>query len=201
MRRVLLPAALALVLAGCATLRPRPLLDPEAQTALLQQLDEFSLRGRTGIRAVIDGETRGGNLTLSWKQQQEEAVVRLSGGIGTGSLTINWRPGALRIAGGRDQVYENEDAEQILRDEIGFVPPFESLRYWILGLEAPGEAPSRREESENGRLSELVQQQWRIRYGKWARVRAGASSVEMHRSITVTRDDLRLRVEISRWDL
>jgi outer membrane lipoprotein LolB len=201
MHPVLLPAVLALVLAGCATLRPRPLLAPAAQTALLQQLDKFSLRGRSGIRAVIDGETKGGNLTLSWKQQQEEAEVRLSGGIGTGSLTIRWRPGALRIEGGRDQVYENEEAEQILRDEIGFVPPFESLRYWILGLEAPGEAPSRREAAENGRLSELVQQQWRIRYGKWARVRAGASSVEMHRSITVTRDDLRLRVEISRWDL
>jgi outer membrane lipoprotein LolB len=190
--------AVALVLVGCATTRaPRTLLPPEAQEAALRDLDRFSIRGRANIRA---GEEGFNVPSLEWKQDDDAVSVKLSGSIG-GRLTISWRPGSLRLESSRGQRFEGAEAEQVLLDELGFVPPFDALRYWVLGLEAPGEAATQRKTGESGRLDELTQQQWRIQYQKWMSVSSPAGGVEVPKQLTVTRDDLRLKVLARRWKL
>jgi outer membrane lipoprotein LolB len=190
--------AVALVLVGCATTRePRTVLPPEAQEVALRELDGFSLRGRTSVKAGDDGF----NASLDWKQDDDAAAVKLSGPVGAGRLTISWQPGSLRLESSRGQQFEGAEAEQVLLDELGFVPPFDALRYWVLGLEAPGEAPTQRKLAESGRLGELTQQQWRIRYDKWMSVSSPSGGVQVPKTLTVTRDDLRLRVLVKRWKL
>jgi outer membrane lipoprotein LolB len=190
--------AAALLLAGCATMRaPRTMLAPEAQEAALRELDTFFLKGRANIRAGDESTTA----SLDWRQDAEAATFRLWGPIGAGRLTIDWRPGRLRLSTSRGQVFEGADAERVLLDELGFVPPFDALRYWVLGLEAPGDAATERNVAESGRIGELAQQQWRIRYNRWVDVSAEAGGVQLPRLLTVTRDDLRLRVVVERWKL
>lgn len=195
---------LAALLGGCASLRttgtPLPL---EAQRQLLRELPGFSLRGRTKI-IVTDpatGEKNGPpNPSLTWKQQGEKASFKLSGTFGVGQLTVTWQPGALRLETG-DQVYLDADAEQVLVNEIGFVPPFEALRYWMLGLDAPGESPTQRELADDGRIATMVQQQWHLRYRSWRSARARGGNVELPRRLDVTRDNLSLTVLVDRWSL
>lgn len=195
---------LALLLGGCASLRGagEP-LSPEAQQQLLRELPGFSLRGRTKI-IVTDpatGEKNGPpNPSLAWKQQGEKASFRLSGQFGVGQLTVTWQPGSLRLETG-EQVYVDADAEQVLVNEIGFVPPFEALRYWILGLDAPGEPPTQRELAADGRIAAMAQQQWHLRYRSWRTVRARGGTVELPRRLDVTRDNLSLTVLVDRWSL
>jgi outer membrane lipoprotein LolB len=189
--------ALVLALAGCASTRaPRTLLPPEAQEAALRELDGFSIRGRAQIK---DGD-EAFQATLDWKQEAEAIAVKLSGSIG-GRLTVAWQPGSLRIETSRGQQFAGAEAEQVLLDELGFVPPFDALRYWVLGLEAPGEAATERTPGEAGRLGELTQQQWRIRYRSWMNVAADAGGVQLPKLLTVSRDDLRLTVSVRRWKL
>jgi outer membrane lipoprotein LolB len=190
--------AIALVLVGCATTRePRTMLPPEAQEAALRGLDGFSIKGSTSVRAGEDGF----NASLDWEQHDEAALVKLSGPVGAGRLTISWQPGSVRLESSRGQQFEGAEAEQVLLDELGFVPPFDALRYWVLGLEAPGEAATQRELDESGRLGELTQQQWRISYDKWMSVSSPAGGVQVPKRLTVTRDDLRLKVLVRRWKL
>jgi outer membrane lipoprotein LolB len=205
--RALLPAValLPLLLGACAGMRTaaQP-LPPEAQETLLRELPRFSLRGKTGIVTTdpATGEKSGPpGASLNWEQEPEEATFKLSGPFGAGNLTVTWRPDGLRLAAGRDEVFVGEEAEQVLINEIGFVPPFESLRYWILGLEAPGESPTQRKVAESGRVSEMTQQQWRIRYTDWRKVRARGGTVELPRKLAVTRDNLSLKLTIYRWKL
>jgi outer membrane lipoprotein LolB len=186
-----------LVLAGCASTRaPRTLLPPEAQEAALRELDGFAIRGSTSVKAGDEGF----NASLEWKQDSDAALVKIYGPVG-GRLTISWQPGSLQLESSRGQKLEGAEAEQLLRDELGFVPPFASLRYWVLGLEAPGEPPSGRQIADSGRLEELTQQHWRIRYNKWMNVASQAGGVQVPRILTVTRDDLRLKVAVRRWKL
>lgn len=194
----------ALVLGGCASLRgtgePLPL---EAQQQLLRELPGFSLRGRTKIIVTdpVTGEKSGPpNPYLTWKQQGEKASFRLSGQFGVGQLTVTWQPGALRLEAG-DQVFVDADAEQVLVNEIGFVPPFEALRYWILGLDAPGEPPTQRRLGDDGRIAAMEQQQWQLRYRSWRNARARGGTVELPRRLDVTRDNLSLTVLVDRWSL
>jgi outer membrane lipoprotein LolB len=201
MRRVLPAAVLlaaALLTAGCVSSPSRrPLLTPQAQEALLREAAGFSLRGRTAVKAGTESVTA----SLQWRQRSLESRVRLSGPLGAGTMIVTWNPGTLRIATSRGQQFEGAEAEDLLLRELGYVPPFAALRYWVLGLEAPGEAATERSVAESGRVGEIVQQQWRIRYTEWRRVRAGVSSVQLPRKLIATRDDLRLSVVVDKWTL
>lgn len=194
------PAALvfiALLLAACATTRaPRTVLPVAAQEDLLRQLPHFVAEGRVAVKAADKGPIA----SLHWDQRGEGARVRLSGPFGSGSLTVDFSPSSLRLTSGGD-VFEGAEAEALLVREIGLVPPFESMRHWLLGMEAPGEPATQRTPSPDGRIGELAQQDWHIRYQEWMNVAADGGGVQLPRLLHITRDDLRLRVIIRRWTL
>jgi outer membrane lipoprotein LolB len=183
---------------GCATMRSsRPLLPPDAQEAALRDLRDFSLRGRTGVKAGDEGF----NASLAWAQRDQQTEVKLTGPFGAGGLTVTWSKDALRLASARGEVFEGGDAERVMIEQLGFVPPFEALRYWVLGLEAPGEPPTARTTGDNGRLGTLVQQQWNIRYRDWTEAATGTGAVAVPQRFIVTRDDVRLTVVVQKWQL
>lgn len=185
-----------LILSACAGMRSPPLLAPEAQEVLLRDLSAFTLSGNATVISTHDSIRAG----LKWTQDAGESRVRLSGTF-AGSVTVTWQPGAVRLESSKGQRLQGAEAEQALVDELGFIPPFEALRYWVLGLEAPGEPAIERTTSDSGRIEELKQQQWRIRYKEWRNVRVRGGAVAVPRQMTVSRDDLRLTVIVRKWEL
>ncbi len=195
LRSPLLPGAVLLVLlSACATTRePKTVLPVAAQEQLLRALPGFELEGR----AAFDT----GNASIDWEQVGEQGSVRLSGTLGLGSLRVSWSPARLTLTDSRGQVFEDAQAEAVMREQIGFVPPFASLRHWMLGLEAPAEPATARVEPGTGRTGGFTQQQWTIRYDRWMNVAARGGGVELPRRVTITRDELRLRVFVDQWQL
>jgi outer membrane lipoprotein LolB len=190
--------AILLLMAGCVTPpAPRTLLSPEAQTRLLQMLPGFTLQGRAAVTAAGEGF----NATLFWRQQGTDTALKLGGPIGAGSLTLQFEPGTLRLTTSRGEVLDGTAAEDALVGQLGFLPPFEALRYWVLGLPAPGEAPASVVEAAPGRIAELTQQQWLIRYERWMQVATREGMAQLPQRLTATRADLRLRVVVDRWRL
>lgn len=189
--------ATALLAAGCATLPPagEPLPAAEQQQHL-QQLDAFTLTGRAAVSA--NGE--GFNASLTWTQSGGESRVRLSGPVG-GSLTLTWRPGYLQVVSSRGETLRDAEAEAVIVQQLGFMPPFEALRYWVLGIAAPGEAPTARVEAENGRLATLDQQGWQMKFERWYAIGSRAGTLLLPQRLTATRDGVRLRVVMDRWKL
>lgn len=192
-------AVLAAVwLAGCATTQlSRVPLAPEAELALLMRLEDFSLNGRTFVAA---GE-KPVNASMSWRQRGPEARIRLSGPVGVGSVTLTHGPGVLRVEGSRGEDLEGADALAVVERELGFLPPFESLRWWVLGLPAPDSPPDSRTDDPQGRPLELVQGQWKIRYSRWMQVGTRQGAVQLPKLVIATRDDLQLRLVVDRWKL
>jgi outer membrane lipoprotein LolB len=181
------------LLAGCANLRaPRTLLPAQAQERLLSSLPGFSVQGRALVRREL--------ASLDWQQRGEAARVRLAGPFGAGGITVDFSPAHLVIRL-RGETWEDAAAEAVLLEELGFVPPFDAMRYWVLGLSAPGEPPSARSESAEGRLDSLVQRGWQIRYEQWQAVAVNGGGVLLPRRVSLTRGELRLRVVVDRWKL
>lgn len=187
-----------LLLGACATQRlPDTVLPPAEQAQLLRQLQDFRLEGRIGGRA---GDESIGPASLDWRQRGEAGSLRMAGVFGLGSMRVEWQADALRITAGRNEVYEGAEAEALLQQQLGFVPPFDSLRYWVLGLHAPGDEPAG-EADAGGRLSEFTQHDWQVSIDRWMKVRAGSSGVELPQRVTLTRGELRVRVFVERWKL
>lgn len=138
--------------------------------------------------------------SLDWQQRRDAARVRLAGPFGAGAITVEFSPGGLSIQA-RGETVQDAQAEAVLLQELGFVPPFDALRYWVLGLPAPGEPPVSQASSGEGRLDSLEQRGWSIRYDQWQAVAARGGGVQLPRRVTITREDLRLRVVVDRWTL
>jgi outer membrane lipoprotein LolB len=181
-------------LAGCAA-EPatRPPLDPLQQRDYLQGLEVFSFTGRVRVTS----STQDSSATISWEQQRNEASIRLTTQLRVGGIRIRFSPERLQIETSDGVKHRDGAAEQLLARELGFVPPFGSLRHWVLGLPSPGSPEGRDVESGNPR--QMEEQGWQITYEQDMEVPTAAGVVQLPRILVATRDGMRLRLVIDRW--
>jgi outer membrane lipoprotein LolB len=185
--------AVSLLLAGCATTTVAPpQLSADQQRNLLQGLAGFSFTGRVAIAG------QDSTPSMEWRQQRDVAKVRLFGPMGVGGIQVEYSPERLRLETGGGGKLRDGEAEQLLIRELGFVPPFDSLRYWVLGVPAPG-SPAGQSFDAEGRVQQMEQQDWLIRYDRHVQVISTAGAVQLPAKLVATRDGLRLTLVIDRW--
>ncbi len=197
-RRLPLAGCALLLVAGCVTTRVShvPLSGP-AQIQLLQNLPGFRLKGRAGVKAGEDGF----NASLSWRQRGTVADLKLSGPLGAGGVKVTYSPESLVVTNSHGERLQGSQAEEAVVRQLGFVPPFAALRYWVLGLAAPDAPITEQSTDPDGRITEMTQHDWHIRYNSWSVVATPAGELRVPRKVTVTRPDLRLIVVVDRWQL
>ena len=106
----------------------------------------------------------------------------------------------LRVETSRGQVLEGMQAQAAINDQLGFAPPLEALRYWLLGLQAPG-ADALEQRNPDGQLLWLTQLGWRVEYQEFGPQPIATGRIALPKRLSATREDLRLRVVIDRWRL
>lgn len=177
------------LLSGCANIPSRG-----AGTALpedLRDLAYWQARGRLGV----SGGEGGGSGTFAWEQRRDRADVQIRGPIGIGSVRLQMsgpeNAPRLRLETGDGKVFSAEDAWGELEARLGAPVPAGKLRYWMLGLPAPGE----HRWLEVGAAPVLEQDGWRIEY-QYAGEPAGA---RLPMRIRAASGSARVRIVIDRW--
>ncbi|MCL4790691.1 MAG: lipoprotein insertase outer membrane protein LolB [Gammaproteobacteria bacterium] len=185
------------LLAGCATQRPATPDHAEsaaARQAHLLGLAHWEARGRVAIKSA----DTGGQGSLQWQQTGSVARIRLSGPFGAGAYEINWMPGQITVLSrGAEAALEYvgpDAAERFLAEQVGWSFPVTSIRYWLLGLADPG-APAATQSDAWGRLLELQQAGWVVRYEDYAQ----SAATWLPRKLVIEREQLRLRFVIDKW--
>ncbi|WP_246038858.1 lipoprotein insertase outer membrane protein LolB [Peristeroidobacter soli] len=187
-------AAIFLLAAGCATTPTGP-APGTAIPADLKDLDRWQARGRLGV----SGPDNGGSGSFEWSQRGDVSNVDIRGPIGIGGVHLE-----MRGAGGNPNLVlqtsdglklESDAAWDELQNRLGTSVPAGNLRYWMLGIAAPGEHQWH-EENQNG-VTTLEQAGWRIDYQRFS-TEPGAR-VPMR--ITATSGDARVRIVVDRWQL
>jgi outer membrane lipoprotein LolB len=145
--------------------------------------------------AIAAGE-HGGSGAFTW--QQDAAVTRLSlrGPFGTGALEVTADGEAFTLADGSGQVLDAAQARSRLESRLGTALPVSNLRYWMLGVPAPGiEAQVVDSPGEPRRLIE--QTGWQIRYDEFM----DSQGVILPARLTATSGSVRLKVIVDAWSL
>jgi len=180
----------AALLAGCATAPQHPPV-----TVPLEQLDRWQAHGRIGV----SGPEGGGSGSFDWRQVNDAADVQIRGPVGIGSVRLQVRgePNApeLQLQTGDGATLESEQAWTELEARLGATLPAGNLRYWLLGLAAPGEHRWS-EPNANGEKS-LEQQGWRIDYQRFSDQFGAKVPVRLRASS----GEARVRIVIDRWRL
>ncbi len=189
-----LTACLLLLLAGCVPgqrdAEPRSWV---GRSEALAALDGWVLNGRIGVRLENDGFSG----SLVWRQTGEAIEANISGPLGAGALRIKGQPGDLVLETGDGQFYLPDDPEQALAVELGWGIPVDAMRFWVIGVPAPG-SPALRRFDDRDRLASLEQRGWRIDYERYMPV----DRWDMPKKVVMTNDaGATVRLVISRWSL
>lgn len=180
---------LASSLVGCASLvgvQTLPSVLPaswEARRETLQSWGRFESYGRVAI--ARDGEGFSGS--WRWAQRAQRSTLELQGPLGVGGLSLNFD----------SEGTVDEASRRALEQQLGFVLPVESLRYWMLGVPDPRERSEERMSSMASRLDSLQQNGWTVAFKNYAPVPGG--DYELPQRIEATRESLRVRLVIEGW--
>lgn len=187
MTRLAWAAVVALALAGCAA----PPRAPEGVTRPDPSvLNQWSASGRMAIAAGTDG----GSGSFDWVQDGTTSRLDLRGPLGAGAVRLVVTPGTFSLADGSGRVLDADAARADLQARLGAELPWEHLRFWLLGVPAPGvEATVLDQDAAPWRRIE--QAGWRLAYDSFDVV----GGLNLPRRLMAERGAVRVRVIVDTW--
>jgi outer membrane lipoprotein LolB len=188
-------AALGL-LAGCVTAPPAVIVGPGAdapwpeQRAALAKLDRYGLNGRVAVAA----NGQGFSASMRYAQLPGGSSLALDGPLGIGGIRVELEGQDIEVATSRGETLDGEAARAELERRLGFALPLAELRWWLLGIPAPGEA-SLDQDGGNGEIRAFTQSGWRVNIN----ARAPGLGFALPQRLTAERDGTRLKLLVERW--
>lgn len=193
-------------LAGCATTAPTrtaPSLPAETlaerQRARSEWLALYQTWSFSGRAAISRGD-KGGSGRIEWEQRDRD---RYSIALGAPVTRQSWRlSGDLRSGAGRIEGLDGGPrdgafAEELLIQTTGWRVPLQQLGNWVRGAPAAGVPVESVVYDAEGRIAELRQSGWTVRYLEWRPGPAGQPDLPAR--IEAEAGDARVRLAIEDW--
>lgn len=179
---------LPLLLASCAV--TPPLAQPAQRSAVAEQ-EPFALNGRISVKH--DGQRTFAN--MYWTHRGDTDDILLSGPLGqtVASLHRDARGVVLQT---KDGLYSAVDMGDLTEQVLGWRLPLAGLRYWVLALPDPASEASI-EHDVNGQVSVLQQDDWKIRYTRYAAQTVNGLPLRM----LLQRDGLEMQLLVDTWEI
>ena len=150
--------------ASCATLAPFQSSPPDAQQWQQHQqtmlsLSHWQLAGKLAMRNGHDG----GQADVFWQQSDDQTYeIKLVAPFGAGSSVLTARPGQVVLAMSSGKRIAGDNIDELLAEIPDWKFPVTGLRFWVLGIASPQSAPDHMRWNEQGELTWLEQDGWRI---------------------------------------
>jgi outer membrane lipoprotein LolB len=178
---------LVLILSGCTTAP----VEPEAHYSKiarehLYQLERWSFEGRL----ALTGKNDSWSASINWGHRPDDEKIKLSGPLGQGATVIQLTGDLVVIDRGDGRAQSSTQPEEFINQQLGMFVPVHSLRYWVVGLPEPTSAFV---ETATG----FRQAGWFIEYKQMQPV----DNQSMPRKITVTNEQVKLKLVIDQWVL
>jgi outer membrane lipoprotein LolB len=186
-----------LALASCRTV-PRGeevIIGPGAQApwaeqrAALERLDRYGLDGRVAVAA----NGQGFSASLRYAQLADRTQLSLDGPLGIGGLRVELDGEDLEIATSRGENLDGAEARAELERRLGFALPLQALRWWLLGIPAPGDAVV--DAADSGEIRAFTQDGWQVSIQS----RAAGLGFSLPQRLTAEREGVRLKMLVQRW--
>lgn len=172
-----------------------PVDDPQRSWAEHQEqlaaIDQWLALGKLGIQSAEESWTAG----LSWRQDRDDFTIRLTGPLGQGLMELRGTAQAVELRTSDDGIYRAATAEELMQTHAGWQVPLSGLRHWILGRPDPAAGIVDLQLDPGGRLAELRQLGWHIRYERYGEF----DGVALPTKLTLENARLRAKLAVRRW--
>jgi outer membrane lipoprotein LolB len=132
-------------------------------------------------------------MSLNWQQRQDRYSLNIIAPLGQGSMQLHGDAVQVTLLTDEGETVNSSDPDLLLYQQLGWKVPVSALRYWVLGLPAPGDSTQRLD--EYGRLSHLTQAGWEIAFLDY-QPQFGA---ELPRKVFIDNHLARVRLVIDNW--
>lgn len=190
MKRILLGALAAALLAGCSV---SPITPKAPLPESVNDLNEWHTEGRVGIRTADDAVS--GN--FNWDHSPEHYEINIYGPFGQGATRIEGIPGQSSTLSYDDKTITGDNAESMLYREFGWQFPVSQVQYWIRGLASPTTPASIDFQADGSTPSTIIQDGWTITYKEFTAI----EHLTLPQKIQVTKTPYRVNLIITDWDI
>jgi len=129
------PFLLLLALSGCAFNPTQNLksknLNPENQNQILLSLNHWSAEGAVNI--FIPNQAAQ-HINFIWTQSNQNSKIELYGPLGLDPVRITQTPSKIILETADHQIYQSNNAENLMDNLLGWSVPLDNMKYWLLGL-------------------------------------------------------------------
>ncbi len=191
----LLSLLLFLSLTACTTppTRPPAELPPEQSWQLRQKQLRILTHWQITGRLAVQSEDEAWQMNLEWQQRQEHYSLNITAPLGMGSMQMHGDATQVELITDDGESLSGGSPDLLLYHQLGWKVPVSALRYWVLGLPAPGEFQPTLD--EYGRLSHLQQSGWQIKFIDYQ----PQLGTELPRKVFIENHRARVRLVISTW--
>lgn len=189
---------IAVLLLSACTQAPKIDSGEKTQLWLEHQLTtsaihSWNIKGRVAVRNV----KQSGTITLFWNQFLANYELRFIAPLGQGTYILSGTPNGVMMKTPKDNIVEAENAEQLLREILGWDIHLNGLRYWIRGLPEPEVEYSALLLDDKGRLTNMDQSGFNIKVSRYAEV----DNVSLPEKLAIESENIRLKVIIQNWGI
>lgn len=190
-------AALGFLLGGCTLFAPQP-EEPSVSDAQMRASWQQHRQKLIQVRAfTVDGRAAnslGIRADLHWQQFRDGRYeARIAGPLGMGATEISGDQRRVQVRSAQG-VEVSDNPEAWMAERVGWTLPLRGLRWWALGLPAPG-VPAQIELDAQGQLSTLSQSGWTLSYLEYAEV----DGLSLPRRLEASNDEVRVKLLFDRW--
>ena len=187
MKKIFLFASV-LLLPACSMLSTTPEIayKPTSAQSELYELQHWGFDGRIAVVSKNDVA----QASINWEHSPEEDLIKLSGPLGQGAVTIQLNSTGVTIDRGGGDVKTSNNPEEFINQQVGLFVPVKSLRYWVVGVPEKSQPVSA---IENG----FEQAGWHNQY----KTMQAVNNHVLPRNMTVTNESVKLKLFIDQWTL
>jgi len=150
------------------------------------ELKQWSFSGRIAIVAAKESWTAN----IEWHHSKKADTLTLSGVLGQGRIVIIVTGNAVILDRGDGKIWQSDNINTFIEQQLGTMIPVKSLSYWVLGLTNPDK-----------RFVTLAdgfeQEHWIIQYLQMQQ----SNKKWMPRKLKAMRGKTRLKLIIDNWTL
>ena len=161
--------AAALVLSGCASVKPQGPSTSNAATAVTAQTSR-AYHGRFAVQYVDqNGQQRNAYGNFDWQERGDTVTLQLRNPLGQTMAIVTSSPSAATLELPNRQPLTADNVSTLMQNALGFALPVEGLRYWLQPSVAPtSKATTEKDPQQETRLKEIQQDGWTIDYIAYA---------------------------------
>ncbi|MGR8931405.1 MAG: lipoprotein insertase outer membrane protein LolB [Gammaproteobacteria bacterium] len=179
--------ALLLFLTACSFVAEMPI--GEYQLTAMQAMPlrkQWMLEGRL----AFTGEKDSVSASIVWRHTELRDDIELIGPLAQGRVGIVVSLDQVTIDNGENLQTFHGDPNKILAEQLGMDVPVTALKYWVLGVNDPGQTFV---EQSSG----FYQDGWLVSYREMQKIQAEL----LPKKITAQKDKARIKLIVDRWDL